>query len=109
MKVPGPWCLVTRGTASSVALLFLAALPPCRLAAQTETADAYWAAGRYPEAKRAYEQVLVGDLENVRANFRLGILLSWDSKLDSALVMIRRARAEDHQDTDLELAEARVL
>jgi len=61
------------------------------------------------EAKRAYESVLIGDMENVRANYRLGILLSWDGKLDSALVLIRRARAEDHADPDLEIAEARVL
>src|SRR5690242_20420124 len=80
-----------------------------RLSAQTQTADALWTAGKYPEAKAAYEQLLVGDVANVRANYRLGILLSWDNKLDSALVMIRRARQEDHQDVDLELAEARIL
>jgi tetratricopeptide (TPR) repeat protein len=84
-----------------------AAARPC--AAQTQHADSLWNAGRMEEARRAYEEVLVGDLENVRANYRLGILLSWDGKLDSALVMIRRARAEDPGDPDLEVAEARVL
>jgi tetratricopeptide (TPR) repeat protein len=80
---------------------------PC--AAQTQAADSLWGAGRMDEARRAYEAVLVGDVANVRANFRLGILLSWDGKLDSSLVMIRRARAEDPGDPDLEVAEARVL
>ena len=107
MRVRGAWYLVRGGLLALVLLCVHATVRPC--AAQTESADAYWNAGKYPEAKRAYEQVLVGDMANVRANFRLGILLSWDSKLDSALVMIRRARAEDHRDVDLELAEARVL
>ena len=92
-----------------VALALLAVLPPCRLAAQTELADAHWAAGEYHDARIAYERVLVTDFTNLRANFRLGILLSWDDRLDSALVMIRRARAEDPADGDIEVAEGRVL
>lgn len=109
MKVLGAGCWVLGRPQLIVALAALAVLPPCRLAAQTEEADGYWAAGDYRSARNAYERVLVADLANVRANLRLGILLSWDSKLDSALVMIRRARAEDLKDVDLELAEARVL
>ncbi|HTK56646.1 MAG TPA: tetratricopeptide repeat protein, partial [Gemmatimonadales bacterium] len=90
------------------AILFCASLP-LRLSAQIQEADGYWAAGDYHNARIAYERVLIADLANVRANLRLGILLSWDNKLDSSLVMIRRARAEDPKDVDLELAEARVL
>lgn len=106
MRVRGTWCVV-RG--AILALLIASAQAPTRLSAQTQAADALWNAGKMEEAKRAYEEVLVGDMANVRANYRLGILLSWDGKLDSALVMIRRARAEDHADPDLEVAEARVL
>lgn len=92
----------------AVVALLCAAAPP-RLCAQTTEADGYWAAGDYHNARIAYEQVLVADLANVRANLRLGILLSWDNEFDSSLVMIRRARSEDPKDVDLELAEARVL
>ena len=108
MMVRGTWHLVGRGVAL-LAFLVLGVSAPRRLAAQTEEADGYWAAGDYRSARTAYELVLISDLANVRANLRLGILLSWDSKLDSSLVMLRRARAEDPADVDLELAEARVL
>ena len=69
-----------------LALTLTCVQAPARLCAQTESADSLWAAGQMDEARRAYEQVLVGDMANVRANYRLGILLSWDGKLDSALV-----------------------
>lgn len=107
MKLHGAWRLVRGGVLA--AILIGATAPLNRCAAQTEEADALWAAQRFADAKVAYERALRTDLTNVRANFRLGILLSWDNKLDSALVMIRRARAEDAADVDLELAEARVL
>src|SRR5213075_1580615 len=100
----GASCVVRRGILCAV---LFCATAPLRLCAQTQEADGYWAAGDYHHARIAYEQVLVADLANVRANLRLGILLSWDNKLDSSLVMIRRARAEDAKDVDLELAEAR--
>lgn len=87
----------------------LCACASVRLSAQTQRADSLWGAGKMDEARGAYEAVLVADGANVRANYRLGILLSWDGKLDSSLVMIRRARAEDRGDPDLEVAEARVL
>jgi tetratricopeptide (TPR) repeat protein len=60
-------------------------------------------------ARIEYEKVIALDFGNVRANYRLGILLAWDDRLDSSLVMIRRARAGDPADVDLELMEARVL
>ncbi len=91
------------------AALFLCAATPLGLSAQTEEADALWVAGNYREARIAYGQVLQDDPSNARANFRLGILLSWDNRLDSALVMIRRARADDPGDVDFETTEARVL
>ncbi|HEU4569807.1 MAG TPA: tetratricopeptide repeat protein [Gemmatimonadales bacterium] len=104
--MPAAACRVRRATA--LALICAAApLRPC--AAQTEAADALWAQEKFPEARAEYEKVLRQDPSNVRANYRVGILLSWDGQLDSALVMLRRARAGDRADADLELMEARVL
>jgi thioredoxin-like negative regulator of GroEL len=39
---------------------------------------------------------------------RLGILLSWEGKLDSALILLARARAAEPADVDIRLAQARV-
>lgn len=96
--------------AVSIALCFggLAAAATVAVA-QQETADASWAAGDYNRAKAAYEQVLVNDPNSVRANYRLGVLASWDNHLDSALVLIRRARQNDPGDPDIRLTEAQVL
>ncbi len=96
-----------RGVA--LALVIASAYAPTRLNAQTQAADSLWNAGKMEEAGRAYEAVIRSEPANVRANYRLGILLSWAGKLDSSLVMLRRARAEDSGDPDLEVAEARVL
>lgn len=77
--------------------------------AQQSTADSAWAAGDFHLARINYERVLAADPASARANFRLGILASWDGKLDSALVLIRRARAAEPRDPDIRATEARVL
>ena len=83
-------------------------LGPVVLAAQQVEADSAWRAGRYQAARKAYERVLTQDPQSPRANLRLGILLSWEGKLDSSLVLISRARATDPTDADMALTHARV-
>jgi Flp pilus assembly protein TadD len=77
--------------------------------AQQAVADSAWAQGDFHTARINYERVLQSNPHSVRANYRLGILASWDGQLDSALVMIRRAREVEPRDPDLRSAEARVL
>jgi tetratricopeptide (TPR) repeat protein len=79
------------------------------LAAQQRDGDEAWNAGRYEEARAAYERVLAEDPAAFRANFRVGILLSWEGKLDSSLVLLSRARTAAPGDTELRLTQARVL
>ncbi len=76
--------------------------------AQQREADEAWTQGRYPEAKRGYERVLQQNPNSARASLRLGILASWDGKLDSALVLIARARAANPTDVEAALTHARV-
>ena len=78
------------------------------LAAQQSEADEAWSKGRYEAARRGYERVLKQDPNAALASLRLGILLSWDNKLDSSLVLISRARAADPQDAEMALTHARV-
>jgi tetratricopeptide (TPR) repeat protein len=80
-----------------------------RLWAQESQADEAWNAGRYQEARSAYERVLARDPSAFRANFRLGILLSWAGKLDSSLVLLARARTAAPDDGELRTTQARVL
>jgi tetratricopeptide (TPR) repeat protein len=79
------------------------------LAAQTETADSLWGEGDYPAAQREYLLVLHQNPGNVRALYRLGILASWDGRLDSALALLRDARELEPMEPDVRLHEARVL
>ena len=79
------------------------------LSAQQREGDEAWNAGRYEEARAAYERVLAEDPAAFRANFRVGILLSWEGKLDSSLVVLSRARTAAPGDTELRLTQARVL
>ncbi len=79
------------------------------LRAQQAAADSAWAAGDYHLARINYELALASDPGSVRANYRLGILASWDGRLDSALILIRRARSGDPADPDIQATEARVL
>jgi tetratricopeptide (TPR) repeat protein len=78
-------------------------------AAQVAAGDSAWDAGRYAEARAAYEKALAQDSNSVRANYRLAVLLSWDAKHDSALVLLRRARAVEPDDPDLRFTEAQIL
>jgi tetratricopeptide (TPR) repeat protein len=77
--------------------------------AQEKEADEAWDQGRHEAARAGYERVLQQNPHAARANLRLGILLSWAGKLDSALVLIARARSTDPDDADIALAQARVL
>jgi tetratricopeptide (TPR) repeat protein len=77
-------------------------------AAQQREADEAWSEGRYEVARRGYEQVLKQNPNSAEANLRLGILVSWDGKLDSALVLIARARAASPTDVEAALTHARV-
>ncbi len=79
------------------------------LLAQQAQGDSAWSEGRFDVARAAYQRVLAGDSAAVRAALRLAILLSWDGKLDSSLVLLARARAGEPGDADIRLAEARVL
>ncbi len=79
------------------------------LEAQAAVGDSAWQAGDFHTARIAYERELATNPSSTRANFRLGILASWDGRLDSALVLIRRARAVEPFDADLLVGEARVL
>ena len=101
---PGLW---RRGllVAAGIGLLRVTGLA----AQQTQAADQAWLQGRYDAARAAYLRVLAQDPNNVRANLRLGVLLSWEGKLDSSLVLIGRARAGDPADPDIRLIQARVF
>ena len=79
------------------------------LAGQVGQGDAAWAAGQYREASAAYHQALADDPGQVRANYRLAILASWENRLDSALILIRRAREAERDDPDVRFAEALIL
>ncbi len=88
-----------------IALLLFGVTPLC---AQQREADEAWTQGRYEAARAGYEQVLRQNPSAARANLRLGVMLSWRGKLDSALTFIARARAADPTDIDMRLAQARV-
>ncbi|HKV73248.1 MAG TPA: tetratricopeptide repeat protein, partial [Gemmatimonadales bacterium] len=64
------------------ALLLLGA---ASLQAQVRLGDSAWAAGDFKLARSAYERALAENPGFARANYRVGILLSWDGNLDSAL------------------------
>lgn len=86
-----------------------AALAPAVVEAQVEAGDAAWTAGRFAEARSAYERAVAADTAAVRAWYRLGILASWDNQLDSSLALLARARRLDAADPDLRFSEAQVL
>jgi tetratricopeptide (TPR) repeat protein len=79
------------------------------LAAQQREGDEAWNHGRHDEARAAYERVLAADSTAFRANLRIGVMLSWQGKLDSALVFIARARRSDPADLEARLIEAKVM
>ena len=102
--------LVTNTGAAGASDTTFAAIEPAEsLSAQLAHADSAYFAGRDEEARLAYRVVLSRDPLSVRANHRLGLLLSRVDKVDSALVLIRRARTVEPADAGLLLDEARLL
>jgi len=89
--------------------LSLSLCPSVPLSAQVPTGDAAWSQGDFHAARIAYEHALRDDSSSVRALYRLAILASWDSKLDSALVLLRKARALEPTELDVRAYEAKVL
>ena len=79
------------------------------LAAQIADGNRAWAAGRYDEARTAYERALADDPRSVRSLYRLAVLASWNDQLDSAMALLQRARAIEPGDPDVRTAEAQVL
>jgi tetratricopeptide (TPR) repeat protein len=89
-----------------MALLLLVSRP---LGAQQHEADEAWAEGRHDAARAGYQRVLAQNPRDARANLRIGVLLSWQGKLDSSLVYLNRARASAPEDPEIRLIQARVM
>jgi tetratricopeptide (TPR) repeat protein len=87
-----------------VALLWFAPLY-----AQEREGDEAWSQGRYGAAQAAYRRVLASNPQSARANLRIGVLLSWQGKLDSALIFLARARASEPTDQHIRLVQADVM
>lgn len=102
----GEHALKARCRVAALILLLGSAAP---LAAQTAVGDSAWTAGNFDLARTAYENALRSDPNAVRPLYRLAIMASWHDRLDSARVLIGRARAADPEDTDLKLEEAQIL
>jgi tetratricopeptide (TPR) repeat protein len=94
---------VALGAALVVVVTSAAAAP---LAAQTAVGDSLWRLGRLDEAAAAYRRALEEDRNAVRANFRVAQTLAWSQDIDSALVLLRAARARVPDDPDLLFTEA---
>ncbi len=102
------------GTSRGVALAALAALGALLAVAlpagaQVAVGDSLWRLGRIDEAAAAYRRALEEDRNSVRANFRLAQTLAWSQNIDSALVLLRAARARVPDDPDLLFTEATYL
>lgn len=94
------------GRRGLLAALVLFGVTP--LEAQEKAADQAWSQGNYDAARAGYEEVLRQNPSAAQANLRIGLMLSWQGKLDSALTFLARARAADPADIDVRLAQARV-
>jgi tetratricopeptide (TPR) repeat protein len=81
----------------------------CRAADALASADSAWARGDHAAAADGYRLVLAADPGSVRAVFRLGLIESWSDRLDTALVLVRRARVLEPGDLEIRIAEARIL
>jgi tetratricopeptide (TPR) repeat protein len=102
-KTRSPVGLVVLGC---LAFLTLTSRP---LSGQQREADEAWTQGRHEAAAAGYRQVLAQNPRDVRANLRLGLLFSWQGKLDSSLIFLGRARAGAPADPEIRLIQARVL
>jgi tetratricopeptide (TPR) repeat protein len=89
-------------------LALLMACAPALVAQQRE-GDEAWSHGRLDEARAAYERVLATDSTAFHANLRVGLMLAWKGKQDSALVLIARARRSEPKDVEARLIEAKVM
>lgn len=98
-----------RPALASFLVIVLAAAPVTGAAGQVLRADSAFVAGDFARARTLYEQVLAADSLNERALWRLALLDSWDGHLDRSLQRFARARRLDPTNTDLMVAEARVL
>jgi tetratricopeptide (TPR) repeat protein len=78
-------------------------------AGQVLRADSAFVAGDFVRARSLYEQTLARDSLNERALWRLALLDSWDNQLDRSLQRFTRARQLDPANSDLMVAQARVL
>src|SRR5690606_30973057 len=94
LRIPPPTlerALSRRPTSRLAALLLLLPLGTAvPTAAQVRAGDAAWEAGDFAAARAAYSRALAADPASVRSLYRLGLLASWDDRLDSALVLLRR-------------------
>lgn len=79
------------------------------MAGQILRADSAFVAGDFARARSLYEAVLSADSLNERALWRLALLDSWDNQMDRSLQRFARARRLDPANTDLMVAQARVL
>lgn len=103
--------------AGLLALLMLTSVPDASPSGDIGTpaesdlarADRAYFAGRDDEARSAYRMALSRDPQSVRANHRLALLLSRVDQADSALILVRRARALEPRDAGLLVTEARLL
>ncbi|MFL5402305.1 MAG: tetratricopeptide repeat protein [Gemmatimonadales bacterium] len=77
--------------------------------AQEREGDAAWTQGRFQDARNAYLQALATNPRAIRPNLRIGVMLSWQGRLDSSLVYLARARASDPADPEIRLVQARVM
>jgi tetratricopeptide (TPR) repeat protein len=76
---------------------------------QVTRADSAFVAGDFVTARTCYEQALAADSLNERALWRLALLDSWDNQLDRSLQRFTRARRLDPANSDLMVAQARVM
>ena len=79
------------------------------VAGQILRADSAFVAGDFARARTLYEDVLSADSLNERALWRLALLDSWDNQMDRSLRRFARARQLDPANTDLMVAQARVM
>ena len=111
-QYPEPWGACKTPLESvrrGVFLLGLLLVVVTPLLAQEREADEAWAQGRHDAARAAYQRVLAKNPRDARANLRIGLMLSWQGKLDSSLMFLARARAWDPADLEMRLAQARVM
>lgn len=84
-------------------------LPLVAAAVQLPEAEEAFRRGDQHAARAGYEAVLAKDSTNVRAQYRLAVLDSWDGKLQRSLERFVLLRRLEPADADIMVAQARVL